>query len=229
MAIHTGQTGLAYAGYADSATSMTTEAMTINAGRTVAYVTDPDKRAWDPDTAVTINYTGGTYTGTATVYRAGGFVTFSPALDAGITLTVTGAYIPVACIGVCKGYSLDASWNTEDATVFPHCAGNTDDGWVRNAGVTRTMTGSIDLLMDDADTAPVREAILGDGDAVVGGKILFLELGNSAVSGYSIFVLGWPSVSMQASASALNTETISFVVGDDAPYLNYTETVARGY
>lgn len=232
MAIHTGQTGLAYAAYADSGTTMTNEPMTINAGRTIAYVTNAVKRAWDPDATLTVNYTGGTYTGTATVYRAGGFITFNPALDPGITVTVTGKYLPLQCIGVCKSFSLDLSWNTEDATVFPHCAGNTDDGWQRNAAVTKTASGSVELLMDDAAAHVWRDAIWGDttsGNEVAGGRMLYLELGNTAASGYTFYVLGWPSDSIQASASALNTETISFVLGDDPPFVNYTEATARGY
>lgn len=232
MAVHTGQTGLAYAGYADAGVTMTNEPMTITAGRTLAYCTADYRRAWDPIADITINYTGGSYTGTATVYKAGGYITFDPALGAGITVTVSGKYIPLTCIGVCKSFSLDVSWNTEDATVFPHCSGNTDDGWQRNAAVTRTASGSIELLMDDVADHPWRDAILGNPDdvpAVVGGEMLYLELGNTATSGYTFYMWGWPSDSISASASALNTETISFVLGDEPPFINYTEATIRGY
>lgn len=223
MAIHTGQTGIAYAGYADTATPFTDEAMTLNGARTLAFITDTDKRAWDPVTAVTITYGVHTYTGVATVYRAGGFIEFAPALDSGTTVTVTGAYLPIQCIGVCKGYSLDVSWNTEDATVFPHCDGNTDDGWQVNAATTRTASGSVDLLIDDTAAHIWRDAIWGDteeGNEVTGGQIMFLELGNSATGGVTFYVLCWPSDNIQINASALNTETISFVLGDDPPYVN---------
>lgn len=216
MAITTGKDGFVYIGYSDSGTSFTDEDVTVLAGRTVAYIADRDKRVWHPDTDITITYTGGTYSGTATVYRAGGFITFSPALGAGILVSVSGKYIPVASVGLCKSFSLDLTWNTEDATVIP-AATDTDGGWTRNAATAKSLSGSVELLMSDTASHEWRDAILGNPDeSIDGGSVLYVEVG--ITSDWTMGAIVWPSTSMSASASALNTETVNFVMGDDPPY-----------
>ena len=218
MAVWTGQQGNVSVGYADTATEFTDEACSINAGRTLAYITDVTKRAWDPNTAVTITYTGGEYTGTATVFRAGGYIRLSPALDAGITLTVSGAYIPIAEVCICKSFNFDVNWNAEDTTCFPCTDTAADTGWQKNKGVLRTMTGSMELLMDDTLSHAWRDAILGWPDEdpeTVGNEILFVELG--ITGSWALYALVWPSISITANASSLNGETVTFTLGDDPP------------
>ena len=216
MAVWTGASGNVSVGYADSPVSFSDEAMTINQARTLAYIADADKRAWDPDTAVTLTYSD-TYAGKATIYRAGGYVRFDPALDAGITLTASGKYIPVAEVCLCKSFSFDASWNSEDATTIP-CSTSTHTGWQVNKPTTRTISGSMELLVDDTLSHAWRDAIVGNPDdnpAVVGNEILFVEFG--ITGSWGLYALVWPSTSIAANASALNNETISFVLGEDPP------------
>jgi len=217
MALSIGSSGTVYAGYADAGTSFTSEGCTLNAGLTLAYITDRTKRAWHPDTAVTITYGVHTYSGTATVYRAGGYITFDPALDAGTTVAVSGKYIPVTEVGVCKSFSLDASWNTEDATVIPLAAA-TDKGWTINAPTTKSASGTLEMLIDDTSDVDWRDAILGNvGDSETGGSVLYVEYG--ITSSWLIHAIVWPSINISASATALGTETVNFVLGDDPPYL----------
>ena len=76
----------------------------------------------------------------------------------------------------------------------------------------------MELFQDNTvDENDWRNAILGNGSTVTGGEILYLELGMT--TSWTLHVLAWPSLNINASASALNTETINFTVGDDPPFL----------
>lgn len=218
MSVFTGVNSYVYAGYADTGSAFTDQPCTIVTGRTLAYITNRVMRAWDPNEPVTITYTGGTYSGTATVIRAGGYIKFDPALGAGITVKVTGKYIPIAEVCLAKSFSIDLTWNTEDATRIP-CTTTADDaGWQKNAATVKSCSGTVELFQDNTvDENDWRNAILGNGSTVTGGEILYLELGMT--TSWTLHVLAWPSLNINASASALNTETINFTVGDDPPFL----------
>lgn len=221
MAIYTGVNSFVNVGYADTSSTFTTEACTeVGNPITHAYITDRTMRVWDPEAAVTVYADGTPMTTGYTVYHAGGYITFSPTLTAGTAITVTGKYIPVAELCLAKSFSVDVTWNTEDATTIPCTATAADAGWQKNKGTTRSISGSLELLMDDTAAHPWRDAILGNPDdepAVVGGEVLYLELG--ITSSWTLHILCWPSISITANASSLNGETVSFVGADSPPFL----------
>lgn len=211
MGISTGVKGTVFMGYTDTPITFTDEPLTIVTGRAKAYITASTKRAWDPDTPITLTYTGGTYTGTA-VICAGGVVRFTPALGAGITVTASGKYIPVSAVRTARSLNVDVEVTEEDSTVIPDEA-STDAGWARNAPISRNLSGSVEMLMDDTLGSTARNAVIGnpddgEGGSVEPGKVLFIEWG--VTGSFAMYMLVWPGLSITANANALNTETINY-------------------
>ncbi|MEA4884257.1 MAG: hypothetical protein VB144_11500 [Clostridia bacterium] len=92
--------------------AFTTEATTANADRTVYRITNPAKRWWDPSQAVTASVAP-----TAGIAHAGGAIPYSPGLEAGTEVTVTGKYFTaVNKLGGSKSWSMDLQKDMLDVT-----------------------------------------------------------------------------------------------------------------
>jgi hypothetical protein len=124
-----------------AAVAFTDEATTANVDRTRYQVTNAAKRVWDRTAAVVVERdTGGGYGVVAsteyTLNRLKGTVIFNSAQAVGAAVRVDGSYLPMSTAAEAKAYSINASANNADASVF-------GDGWVKRQQARLDITGTI--------------------------------------------------------------------------------------
>lgn len=99
-------------------TTLTDEATTANAGKTVYTITDRTKRFLVPTSATTVKYNGSATTGYQSIQYPGGIVTWASSPGAS-AVTVSGKYFAtLTSASQAREWSLETQWDYVDSTVF---------------------------------------------------------------------------------------------------------------
>lgn len=162
-------------------------------------ITDTDKTLWDLETEIVVEDGGVATTEDYTVSRLTGTVTFD-SVDAGRTITVTGAYVTPTEIAQAKSYSLGGSLDTYDSTYFQKAFREFKSG---NA------TGTVDLSRWWTTDDFFNDMILAD-------DIRILELyPNTGLTPFRCFAR-ISADSISAAVDGLVEESISFTITTEA-------------
>ena len=112
-----GNVGGVFASTTDSTSTFTNQATTADTAKLRYSITDRTKSAWPIDSAVVVKKNGSAITTGFTIEYASGTVIFDAALTTE-TVTVGGAYQPVAECGGFYSWTLDAKTDVSKTTDF---------------------------------------------------------------------------------------------------------------
>jgi hypothetical protein len=170
----------------------------------VYQITDPTKRVISPTYAVTPK---AGYSGTFTVNRLTGTLTFSTSNLSSETMNVSGKYVPMTALAYAHDFSISLKPKAVDATAF-----NVAMPYLSKSHVISGMSGTIGSFFDPTNTTGTPEYFLTKQSADTAFALKFYVSAN-----YSL--LAWVRVDTEALKFAIENlvdETVSFSGVPDA-------------
>jgi hypothetical protein len=147
-----------------TAVALTTEAMTLSGGSTIAQITNTAKRVLDPDTALSVIDNGVALADTAvTIDYLFGTVTKTAGGTFTGPVTLTGAYLPMFAEAEVRSFEINASADMLDVTVMA----STTAEHARMSGLKEASgtVGGLDPMTTDLDSGGTTIVPLTDHQA----------------------------------------------------------------